>query len=102
MGRALTRAGVLIRESDKMACAPSEDSDQPRHPPNLFESSLSAQCVVKDPSFLHADSVDFDQTGRMPRLICWADVSLRWAHMPFCWFCHDVVHIFQVWAPTRP
>ena len=39
------------------------------------ESSLCAQWVAKDPSFLHADSEDSDQTGRMPRLIC-----LRWAH----------------------
>ena len=29
----------------------------------------SAQWVVKDPSFLRADSEDSDQTGRMPRLI---------------------------------
>ena len=28
-----------------------------------------AQWVAKDPSFLHADSEDSDQTGRMPRLI---------------------------------
>ena len=32
------------------------------------------QWVAKDPSFLHVDSKDSDQTGR----------SLRWAHMPFC------------------
>ena len=37
-------------KTNKMACAPSEDSDQ-------------------DPSFLHADREDSDQTGRMPRLI---------------------------------
>ena len=33
------------------------------------ESSLCAQWVDKEPSFLHADSEDSDQTGRMPRLI---------------------------------
>ena len=22
-----------------------------------------------------------------------ADLSLRWAHMPFCWFCHDATHL---------
>ena len=33
------------------------------------ESSLCAQWVAKDPSFLHADSEDSDQTGRMPRQI---------------------------------
>ena len=30
---------------------------------------LCAQWVANDPSFLHADSEDSDQTGRMPRLI---------------------------------
>ena len=33
------------------------------------QSSLCAHWVAKDPSFLHADSKDSDQTGQMPRLI---------------------------------
>ena len=37
--------------------------------PVWSESSLCAQWVAKDPSFLHADSKDSDQTGRIPRLI---------------------------------
>ena len=37
--------------------------------PVWSESSLCAQWVAKGPSFLHADSEDSDQTGRMPRLI---------------------------------
>ena len=37
--------------------------------PVWSESSQCAQWVGKDPSFLHADSEDSDQTGRMPRLI---------------------------------
>ena len=24
-----------------------------------------------------------------------ADLSLRWAHMPFCWFCHVAAHILN-------
>ena len=36
--------------------------------PVWSESSLGAQWVAKDTSFLHADSEDSDQTGRMPRL----------------------------------
>ena len=24
---------------------------------------------------------------------CPADLSLRWAHMPFCWFCHEAAHL---------
>ena len=37
--------------------------------PVWSETSLCAQWVAKDPSFLHADSKDSDQTERMPRLI---------------------------------
>ena len=48
------------------------------------ESSLCAQLVAKNPSFLHADSEDWSD---------WADLSLRWAHMPFCWFCHEAAQM---------
>ena len=55
-------------KSNILTCAPSEDrsawSSTQSDP-----SSLCAQWVAKDPSFLHADSEDADQTGRMPRLI---------------------------------
>ena len=37
--------------------------------PVWSESSLCASWVAKDPTFLHADSENSDQTGRMPRLI---------------------------------
>ena len=37
--------------------------------PVWSESLLCALWVAKDPSFLHADSEDSDQTGRMPSLI---------------------------------
>ena len=47
------------------------------------ESLLCAQWVAKDLSLLHVDSEDPDQTGQ----------SLHWAHMPFCWFCHEAAQI---------
>ena len=77
----LTRSLLPIYEpahdkTNKMARVPSEDSDQPGLP-----LSLCAQWVPKDPSFLHADSKDTDQTGQMSRLIC-----LHLAHMLFCRF----------------
>ena len=56
-------------KTNKMACAPSEDSDQPLASAQSDQSSLYAQWVVKDPMFLHADSEGADQTGWMPRLI---------------------------------
>ena len=65
-------------KTNKNECAPSEDSDQPGHPPSLIrpvwsESSLCAQWVAKDPSFLHAYSED-------------SDLSLRLAHTDFVGF----------------
>ena len=58
----------LHDKTNKMTCAQqrlrsawaSVQSDQ---------SLLCIQWVAKDPSFLHADSEDSDQTGQMPRLI---------------------------------
>ena len=69
-----------------MACAPSKDSDQLGIRPVWSESSLCAQWVAKDPSFLHADSEDWVDAQ--------ADLHLRWAHGSFCWFCHEVAHIY--------
>ena len=54
------------------------------------ESSLCTQWVAKDPSFLRAKSKDWsDWTDAQ------ADLSLRWAHRSFCWFCHEAVHLFS-------
>ena len=54
--------------------------------PVWLESSLCAQWV-KVPSFLHADSEDWSDLADVQ-----ADQSLRWADMPFCWFCHALAH----------
>ena len=71
-------------QNQQNECSPSKDSDQPGHPPRCqgwSESSLCAQWVARDPSFLHADSEDSDQTGRPPRL--WLDwASDRPGHPP--------------------
>ena len=63
-----------------MVCAPSEDSDQPGHPPSLIRVfavrmkkaqvlsyPLSAQRRLRSAWASHSE--DSDQTGRMPRLI---------------------------------
>ena len=63
--------------------------------PVWSESSLYAQCVAKEPSFLHADSKDSDQTGRMPRpRPVWSEFSL--GAKPHCWFCHQAAHFLNV------
>ena len=50
--------GLPHDKTNKMTCSPSEDSDQPRHPPSLIRVFAGAQRVVKDPIFLHADNKD--------------------------------------------
>ena len=59
--------------------------------PVWSESSLCAQWIAKDPSFLHADSEDSYQTGRIPRLI-WVFAG-RTCH--FCWFCHEAAQLLS-------
>ena len=60
--------------------------------PVWSESSQCAQLVAEDQMFLHADSEDSDQTGSD-----WADaqvdLSIRWAHMPLRWFCHEAAQM---------
>ena len=50
------------------------------------QSSLCAQWVAKVPRLLHLESEDSDQVAQV-------DLSLRWATMSFCWFCHEAAHI---------
>ena len=67
--QSLSKNQILSRDKTcKMACAPSEDLNQPGHPHSLI-------------------SEDSGQTGQ-------ADLSLCWAHIPFCWFCLDAAHFF--------
>ena len=72
-----------------MAYAPSEDSDQPGHMPSLFR--VFAVHMKK------AWVLCYPLSAQQRLLSDWADaqadLSLHWAHMPFCWFCHEACHI---------
>ena len=68
-----------------MAGAPSEDSDQPRHLPSLIrvfavhmKNALVLSYRLSAQQRLWSDWADAQ-----------ADLSLCWAHMPLCWFCHE-------------
>ena len=80
-----------------MACAPSEDSDQPVHPPSLirvFAVRMKKARVVSYPLSaqrrLWSDWADAQ-----------ADLSLRWAHIPLCLFCREAAQLFQFLKPVR-
>ena len=56
-------------QNQQSECAPSEDSDQPGHPPSLirvFAIRMKKPCALSYPLSASEDS---DQTRRMPRLI---------------------------------
>ena len=72
-------------KTNKMLCAPSEDADQPGHPPSLicvFAVRLKKAWLL---SYPFSDNEDSDQTGRMPRLI-WVFAG------PACHFAGFVLH----------
>ena len=56
-------------KTNKMSVRPAKTQISMGIRPDWSEYSLCAQWVAKDPSFLHTDSEDSDQTGRVPRLI---------------------------------
>ena len=56
-------------KTNKMTVRPAKTQISLGIRPVWSESSLCTQWVAKNPSFLHADSEDSDQTGQMPRLI---------------------------------
>ena len=67
-------SNILINEpphdkTNKMTVHPAKTQLSLGIHPDWSESSLCAQWVAKDPRFLHADSEDSDQTGRMPHAI---------------------------------
>ena len=81
-------------DNNKMSCAPSEDSDQPGHP---SDQSLR---------YPHEERWGPELPTAQRRLWsdwadAYADLSLRWAHMPFCWFCHEAAQTTMVWEQSQ-
>ena len=83
-------------KTNKMTFVPSEDSDQPGHPPSLIRVSAVRSMGSWGPNFASG--------GQRWLWSDWADVqadlSLRWAHRSFCWFCHAVAQ-FSYWNHFR-
>ena len=79
-------------KTNKMACAPSEDSDQPVHPPSLI--SVFADRMTK------AWFLSYPLSAQRRLWSDWADaqadLSLRWAYRSLCWFCHEAAHFWGV------
>ena len=75
-------------KTNKVACAPIKDSDQPGHPTSLirvFTVHIEKHWVLSYPLSASEDS---DQTGQMPRLTRVFDGRT----LIFCWLCHESAH----------
>ena len=89
-------------KTNKMACAPGEDSDQPGHPPSLIR--VFVVCLKK--SWVLSCPLSTQRRFWSDWAGAQANLSLRWAHMPFCWFCREVAQmpfwIHQVYSLSYP
>ena len=72
-----------------MTCAPSEDSDQPGHPPSLIR--VFAVRMKKHWALTYLLSAQWRLWSDWAD--AQADLSPSWAHMPFCFFFHAAAHI---------
>ena len=68
-----------------MVCAPSEDSDQPEHPPSLIR--VFAVLMKKARVLIYPLSAQWRLWSDWADTK--ADLSLHWAQIPFCCFCHE-------------
>ena len=77
-------------KTNKMAWAPSEDSDQPGHPPSL----IRVFAVRRKKAWVLRYALSAYQRLWSDWADAKADLSLCWAHISFCWFCHEAAHFF--------
>ena len=80
---------------NKMTCAPSADSDQPRQPPSLISlcCALNGKLRTWDFSSCRQRSIWSDWADAQ------ADLCLCWAHRSFCLFCSVAAQL--IWMKTK-
>ena len=80
------------QQNHKMPFAPSEDSDQPGHPPSLI--TVFAVRTKK------AWFLSYPLSAQRRFWSDWADaqanLSLRWVHLSFCWFSRALAHVLHL------
>ena len=86
------------RQNQQNGCVPSEDSDQPGHLPSLIRVFV----VRMKKAWLLSYPLSTQRRLWSDWADAQADLSLRWAHMPFCWFCHEVAHISTLLYSKAP
>ena len=77
--------------TNKMTRVPSEDSDQPGHPPSLIRVFAVRMKKARALSYPLSAQRRLIRPCGCPG---WSESSLG-AHS-FCWFCHEVAHVFML------
>ena len=77
-------------QNQQCGCAPSEDSDQPGHPPSLIRVFAVRSMDSRVQAFFMRTAKTLIKLGGRP---CWSESSLG-AHS-LCWFCHEAAHIYM-------
>ena len=76
-------------KTNKMACAPSEDSDQPGHRPSLISLRCALNGLLRAQCFFMRTAKTLNRLGGCPG---WSESSL--GAQPHYWFCHEAP---QLW-----
>ena len=87
---------AVTRQNQQCDCAPSEDSDQPGHPPSLI--------IVFAVRTKKALVFSYPLNAQRRLWSDWADTYAGWSESSlcahsFCWFCREVAHIrSELWV----
>ena len=85
---------AATRQNQQHDCAPSDDSDQPGHPPSLFRVfavRMKKAWVLSYPLNASKDWSDWADAQ--------TDLSLRWGHSHFLVFVVSWSNCFSDWGP---
>ena len=80
-----------MKKNQQNECAPSEDSDQPGHPPSLIRVFAVRMKKAWGLSYPLSAQRRLIWLGGLSIHPVWSESSLG-AHS-FCWFCHVVAHL---------
>ena len=100
-------------KTNKMACAPSQDSDQPGHPPSLIRVfTVRSMCSLGPKITVRSMGSWGPKISSCGQRRLWSDWGIRLGGCPgwsessldaqsFCWFCHEAAQIRPEWAQTK-
>ena len=87
---------AATRQNQQSDCAPSEDSDQPGHPPSLISVFAVRMKKARVLSYPLSAQQRLIRLGGCPG---WSESSL--GAQSLCWFCHVTAHVLlcALWLP---